>query len=230
MQFIQGSNRHQAYFTTLEEQISADNAVRPIDAFVDKLDLHKLGFASTVHKSEGRPPYAPSILLKLYLCGYLNKIRSSRTVKNECRRNVEVQWLLQSLRPNYCTIADFRKLHTKSLQSMFILYIQFLGDAELLGKTTISVDGSNFKAVNCKKNNYTQKKIDKHQPFIQDKTTKYLQEINEVDKLENKLPNDEIQIRKVAGAIKRGIIKIIYRQNTELDFKRLYLSLFIKAV
>ena len=78
MQFITGNNRHQTYFSTLEDQVGADNPVRLIDAFIDKLELPKLGFTNTIHKSEGRPPYAPSVLLKLYLYGYLNKIRSSR--------------------------------------------------------------------------------------------------------------------------------------------------------
>ena len=151
MQFIQGSNRHQTYFSTLEDQVSADNPVRLIDAFIDKLDLQKLGFTKTVHKSEGRPPYAPAVLLKLYLYGYLNKIRSSRKLEKECSRNIELQWLLQNLQPNYHTIADFRKVHATPLQSMFRLYVQFLGDAGLLGKTTIGIDGSKFKAVNSKK-------------------------------------------------------------------------------
>ena len=151
MQFIQGSNRHQSYFSTLDEQVSVDNAVRLIDAFIDKLELQQLGFIGTVHKSEGRPPYAPSVLLKLYLYGYLNKIRSSRKLEKECTRNIELQWLLKSLQPNYHTIADFRKVHPVPLQSMFKLYVQFLGDAGLLGKTTIGIDGSKFKAVNSKK-------------------------------------------------------------------------------
>ena len=94
MQFIQGSNRNQTYFATLEDQVSTDNPVRLIDAFIDKLDLPKLGFINTVHKSEGRPPYAPAVLLKLYLYGYLNKIRSSRKLEKECSRNIELQWLL----------------------------------------------------------------------------------------------------------------------------------------
>ena len=132
MQFIQGSNRHQTYFATLEDQVSADNPVRLIDAFIDKLDLQKLGFISTEHKSEGRPPYAPGVLLKLYLYGYLNKIRSSRKLEKECSRNRELEWLLQGLEPNYHTIADFRKRHAKPLQNMFKLYVQFLGDAGLL--------------------------------------------------------------------------------------------------
>ena len=130
MEFIQGSNRQQRYFSSLEEQVSSANAVRLMDAFVDKLDLLQLGFTSTVHKREGRPPYAPDVLLKLYLYGYLNKIRSSRKLEKECSRNIELQWLLQNLRPNYHTIADFRKLHAHALQNMFRLYVAFPEQAD----------------------------------------------------------------------------------------------------
>lgn len=194
MQYIQGSNRHQSYFSTLEDQVSPDNAVRLIDAFIDKLDLQQLGFSGTVHKSEGRPPYAPQVLLKLYLYGYLNKIRSSRRLEKESQRNIELQWLLQNLSPNYHSIADFRKLHASALQNMFKLYVQFLNDTGLLGKTTIGIDGSKFKAVNSKKNNYNQKKIDKHQQFIVDKTAKYLEELDQLDAAENS--SDELIIKK----------------------------------
>ena len=158
MQFITGNNRQQTFFITLEDQVAADNPVRLIDAFIDKLDLQKMGFTKTVHKSEGRPPYAPGVLLKLYLYGYLNKIRSSRKLEKECSRNKELEWLLQSLQPNYHTIADFRKVHAAPLKAMFRLYVQFLADAGLLSKTTIGIDGSKFKAVNSKKNNFNQKK------------------------------------------------------------------------
>src|SRR5450432_3891692 len=206
MQFIQGNNRHQTYFATLEDQVSPDNPVRLIDAFIDKLDLPKLGFTNTVHKSEGRPPYAPAVLLKVYLYGYLNKIRSSRKLEKECSRNTELQWLLQSLQPNYHTIADFRKLHSRPLQSMFRLYVQFLGDAGLLGKTTICIDGSKFKAVNSKKNNYNQKKIDKHRQFIEDKTAKYLEELDELDQQENVTAGDELQLKK--EKITQGLAKL----------------------
>ena len=204
MQFIQGNNRHQSYFSTLEDQVGADNAVRLIDAFIDKLELQQVGFNNTIHKTEGRPPYAPQVLLKLYLYGYLNKIRSSRKLERECSRNIELQWLLQSLQPNYHTIADFRKLHARALQSMFKLYVYFLNDADLLGKTTIGIDGSKFKAVNSKKNNYNQKKIDKHKQFIEDKTAKYLQELDELDKEENN--SDELIIRK--EKIQQGLAKL----------------------
>lgn len=206
MQYIQGNSRHQTYFSTLENQVSADNPVRLIDGFVDKLHLQKLGFTKTVHKSEGRPPYAPAVLLKLYLYGYLNKIRSSRKLEKECSRNIELQWLLENLAPNYHTIADFRKVHAAPLQAMFRLYVQFLGDAGLLGKTTLGIDGSKFKAVNSKKNNYNQKKIDKHRQFIEDKTAKYLQELDELDKEENANGTDELQIKK--EKIAQGLAKL----------------------
>ena len=204
MQFIQGSNRHQSYFSTLEEQVGADNAVRLIDAFIDKLELQKLGFTGTAHKSEGRPPYAPSVLLKLYLYGYLNKIRSSRKLEKECVRNLELQWLLKNLQPNYHTIADFRKLHPVPLQSMFKLYGQFLGDAGLLGKTTIGIDGSKFKAVNSKKANVNQAKIDKHRRFIEEKTERYLADLDNLDKEEEASGEEAIlKKEKIAEGLKK---------------------------
>ena len=206
MQFIIGNNRHQTFFSTPDEQVSNDNAARLMDAFIDKLDLQKLGFTGTVHKSEGRPPYAHGVLLKLHLYGYLNKIRSSRKLEKECSRNIELQWLLQGLQPNYHTIADFRKEHAAPLQSMFKLYVQFLSDADLLGKTTIGIDGSKFKAVNSKKNNYSQKKIDKYRQFIEDKTSKYLQQPDELDKHKNVAASDELQLKK--EKITQGLAKL----------------------
>src|SRR5437867_1841275 len=116
MQFIQGANRKQTYFATLEDQISPDNPVRLMDAFIDKLELEKLGFNNTIHRSEGRPPYAPGVLLKLYLYGYLNKIRSSRKLEKECGRNIELQWLLQSLQPNYHTTSRLSQSSSPAIE------------------------------------------------------------------------------------------------------------------
>ena len=129
-------------------------------------------------------------------------------MEKECLRNIELQWLLQQLQPNYHSIADFRKVHAQPLQHMFKLYVQFLGDAGLLGKTTIGIDGSKFKAVNSRKNNYNQKKIDKHQQFIADKTNKYLQELDELDKQEN-AADDGLQIKK--EKIAQGLAKLKQR-------------------
>jgi hypothetical protein len=121
------------------------------------------------------------LLLKLYLYGYLNKIRSSRKLEQECKRNVELRWLMQELVPNYHSIADFRKNHHQALKNLFKLYLQLLSELNLLGKQTIAVDGSKFRAVNSRKNNYNQKKIDKHQAMINEKADRYLKELDEFD-------------------------------------------------
>lgn len=206
MKFIEGINRNQTHFTTPNDQVAADNPVRLMDAFVEKLDLEELGFRGTAHKSEGRPSFAPGVLLKLYLYGYLNKIRSSRKLQKECTRNIELQWLLEGRQPNYHTLADFRKVHAQPLQSMFRLYVQFLDEAGLLGKSIIGIDGSKFKAVNSKKNNFSQKKIDKYRQFIEDKTARYLQELDELDQQEDNKGSEEVQVRK--EKIAEGLLKL----------------------
>jgi hypothetical protein len=137
------------------------------------------------------------------LYGYLNKIRSSRKLEKECGRNTELQWLLQHLVPNYHTIADFRKLHAQALKNMFQLYVQFLSEAGLLGKTTLAADGSKFKAVNSKKNNYNQKKIDKHLELIEDKTARYLQELDELDQQESHTDELAVKKEKIAEGLKK---------------------------
>src|SRR5215211_8440576 len=116
MKHIEGRDRFEKQLLCLDDFIKADDPVRLLDAFVDKLDLQALNFSHVVHKSEGRPPYHPSLLLKLYLYGYINHIRSSRRLEEECTRNVQLHWLLHGLTPNYHTIADFRKLHPSQLK------------------------------------------------------------------------------------------------------------------
>jgi len=212
MDYIKGTNRQQSYFSTLDLQIAADNAVRLIDAFVEKLDLKQLSFIREGErhlKTEGRPPFAPQVLLKLYMYGYLNKIRSSRKLERECSRNVELQWLLQGLQPNYHTIANFRKNNATALQNMFRLYVQFLGDAGLLGKTIVAVDGSKFRAVNSKKNNYNQNKIDKYSQWIAQKISGYLTELDTLDAAENKTA-EEFQVQQTK--IKEGLEKLKERK------------------
>jgi transposase len=203
MQFKQGTNRNQTSFTTLDQQVAADNAVRIIDAFVDKLDLQKLGLSNINHKSEGRPPFAPQLLLKLYLYGYLNKIRSSRKLEQECYRNIELRWLMQELTPNYHSIADFRKNNSHALKSLFKLYVQFLDELNLLGKQTIGIDGSKFRAVNSSKNNYNRRKIEKHQAMIQQKADQYLKELDELDKDETDDSGPSFRKEEVEAALQR---------------------------
>jgi transposase len=211
MKFIQGSNRDQIQMMCLNDYISTDNAVRFIEAFVQKIELDKIGIIQhptpkqqhAKYNLGGAPQYHPSLFLKLYLYGYLNKIRSSRKLELECTRNLELRWLMQEIVPNYHSIADFRKNNPTALKALFKLFVQFMCDANLIGKTTIALDGSKFRAVNSKKNNYNQKKIDKHQQFIEDKTNAYLQQLDELDKQENKTDVDSLQREKINEGLQK---------------------------
>jgi len=193
MHYIQGTDRFQLTFSSLDDFVDNDNPVRVIDAFINKLDLDLLGFGSKPPKQnqgleqkpsnpiDGRPSFHPKTLLKLYFYGYFNGIRSSRRLERECMRNIEVRWLINGLTPNYHTIADFRKDNPKALKNCFKLYTTFLQDAGLIGSKTLAVDGSKFRASNSKKNNYSQSKIDRHLTYIEQKTEEYLQQLNQAD-------------------------------------------------
>jgi transposase len=132
--------------SSLEDAISQDNQVRFIDAFVSFVDLPKLGFELKTLKKEGRPSYNIKTFLKIYLYGYLNGIRSSRKLEKECYRNIEMQWLLEDIRPNYHSISDFRKDNPLALKNLFKLFVSFLKDADLIGCETIAIDGTKSRA------------------------------------------------------------------------------------
>ena len=177
MPIITSQNRTQIEFKSLEDFIEKDNTVRFIDAFVEKLELDKLAFITKPVKVEGRPSYTNQLFLKIYFYGYLNGIRSSRKLAKECMRNIEMQWLCNGLTPNYHSIADFRKNNPKALRNTFKLFVLFLKEADLLGCQTIAIDGTKARAHNSKKNNYNQKKIDRHFAYIEEKTNQYLKEL-----------------------------------------------------
>jgi len=175
-----GNNRNQVQMMSMNDFICHDNPVRLIDAFVDKIDLSRLE-VKIPNAVEGRNAYHPSSLLKLYLYGYMNRLRSSRKLEKECERNIEVRWLLQELTPCYKTIADFRKNYPHVLKSIFRLFVGFMKEAELIGGETLAIDGSKFRAVNSKKNNYNQKKIERHQEYIDHQAEQYLKELDRAD-------------------------------------------------
>ena len=181
MQHITGISRHQMRISSLEDAISPDNQVRFIDAFVNSIELSKLGFEVQTLKTEGRPSYNSQVFLKLYLYGYLGGIRSSRKLEKECIRNIEIQWLLEAVRPNYHSISDFRKNNPVALKNLFKLFVCFLKDANLIAGETIAIDGTKSRAHNSKKANYNQKKIDKHLGYIEAKTQEYLAALDQND-------------------------------------------------
>ena len=204
MPTILGLDRFQITFSTLEDAISADNEVRFIDAFVEKLDLKKLEIKSlcqTEKQKAGRASFEDALFLKLYLYGYLNGIRSSRRLEKEAIRNVELQWLLKGLQPNYHSIADFRKINPNALKNLFKLFVLFLKDAGLIGGQLMAVDGTKIRGNNSKKNNYNAKKIERHLAYIETKTEEYLQLLETADQDENTASG--IQITEVAAKLER---------------------------
>ena len=132
--------------------------MRVIDAFVDALPLLEMGFKGVAPKATGRPSFDPAHLLKLYLYGYYNRIRSSRKLEKECRRNLEVQWLLGGLTPAYYTIADFRKQHPHQLKKVFSAFVAFLKEVHLLKGKYVAIDGTKLRAQNSRKNNFNQRR------------------------------------------------------------------------
>jgi transposase len=194
MNYQQGIPREQMSMMSLESEISADNAVRVIDLFVDQLDLNKLGFNKISYKPEGRPPYQAADMLKLYYYGYLNRIRSSRKLEAECRRNIEVWWLLRELKPGYHTIADFRKDNADALKNAFKIFVSFLKGQDLFSKELIAVDGTKLRAQNNNKNNFNEARLKKHLAYIDNKAEAYMKELNDYDAAEDKQASDPIAI------------------------------------
>lgn len=172
MKFIKGKNRDQIEFFSLDGVVDLDNEVRLIDLFVDSLGLSGFGF-KTDFVDNGRPAYHPSDLLKLYLYGYLNRIRSSRQLEKECRRNLEVMWLMRGLIPDHNTIANFRKDHPKAIQKVFRSTVELARHFDLIGGKLIAGDSTKLRAQNSKKNNFNEKKIERHIAYIDAKLEEY---------------------------------------------------------
>jgi transposase len=187
MPHLQGTDRNAVLSLppTLDQYIAPDNPARVIDAFVDQLDLQALGFKRATANRRGRPSYAPADLLKLYLYGYLNRIRSSRALERETRRNLEVMWLLKQLTPDFKTIADFRKDHHHLFQPVFREFMLLCKEWELLGGELIAVDGSKFKAVNNKARNFTRPTLQRLIGEIDTKVAAYLQQSEDSDQNES---------------------------------------------
>jgi transposase len=186
MGYIAGLAREQLVLfpESLDDYLALDNPVRFIDAWVDTLEMAALGFADTVPAETGRPGYDPGLLLKLYLYGYLNRIRSSRKLEQECQRNVEVMWLLGKLAPDHKTIADFRKDNLTAFKETFKAFCLLCRELELFGGELIAIDGSKFKAVNSAKRNFTQTKVKQYLAEMEARLTAYLQELDQADQTE----------------------------------------------
>lgn len=182
MKYIQGQNRSQIqlFTLTLDDAIEADNEVRLIDAFVSHLDLEELGFDMQAGEN-GRPSYHPGDLLRLFIYGYLNRIRSSRSLEKECKRNIETMWLLKQLKPDHNTIANFRRDNPKAIKRVFKETVRIAKYFNLIGGQLLAGDGTKLRAQNSKKNNFNQKKIDRHLQYIENKLDEYNQALAKED-------------------------------------------------
>lgn len=182
MQFIQGKNRAQISFYTqsLDDTIDQDNEVRMIDLFVESIKLSDFNF---VYKttSEGRPAYNPKDLLKLFVYGYLNSTRSSRVLERECKRNIEVMWLMKELAPDHNTISNFRRDNEKAIRKVFRYTVSIAKQFELIGGKLIAGDSTKMRAQNSKKNNFNPKKIERHLIYIENKLDEYTQALEVAD-------------------------------------------------
>lgn len=194
MKYIQGQNRAQTFLfpVTLDDAVDAGNEVRLIDLFVDSLKLGEFGFKVDFIEN-GRPAYHPADLLKLYIYGYLNRVRSSRQLEKECKRNIEVMWLLKNLQPDHNTISNFRRDNPKAIKTVFRETVKIAKYFNLIGGTLIAGDSTKLRAQNSKKNNFNQKKIDRHLEYIENKLSEYNKALAENDGDEKEKIKKEIK-------------------------------------
>jgi transposase len=186
MGYIEGEDRKQTLLfpEVLEDYIGEDNPVRFIDVYVEGLELIGMGFERAIPKETGRPPYNPGDLLRLYVYGYLNRTRSSRQLEREAGRNVELMWLMRKLRPDFKTIADFRRDNPQAIKKVCREFTLWCKRLELFGGELVAIDGSKFVAVNSPKRNFTEKKLKRMIDEIDGKIDQYLKELDRQDKQE----------------------------------------------
>lgn len=210
MSFIQGTDRNQVtlFPDTLDDYVGENNEARAIDAFVDSLDMASMGFKAEAAK-EGRPGYDPRDMLKLYMYGYLNHIRSSRRLQKEAARNVEVIWLLKKVVPNFRCIADFRKDNAKAIKEVFKAFVRLCSKADLLSRESVVIDGSKFRAVNADNKSYVSSNVTKVLLDVEEKINQYMEELDKADTAESK-----------PGSLTRtditSVIEYLERRKTQL--------------
>lgn len=181
--FVEGLDRGQStlFPECLEDWIDEDNPVRAVDVFVDELDLGELGFSGVAPEATGRPSYHPSVLLKLYIYGYLNRVQSSRRLEREGGRNVEVLWLTGRLVPDHKTIADFRKDNGPAIKKVCARFVELCRAIGLLTTAGVAIDGSKFKAVNNRDKNFTRGKVERRRAQLEESVARYLAQLDTAD-------------------------------------------------
>jgi len=206
MQHIQGQNRNQIKIICLDQIVEKESLVRIIDAFVDMLDLEQFGFSYFKLNKEGRPPFHPSTMMKIYLYGYQNGIRSCRKLEKACTTNIEMMWLVNEQRPHYKTIAEFRKDNPKAFKKVFRYFVALLKDWKLIDGKTIAIDSFKIRAQNSLKNNFNERKVKRHIDYIDNKIAEYEQALDEEFDEETK---DKLEHNKKKKANYQSIGKLL---------------------
>lgn len=194
MSYIKGFDRNQAILIpeTIDLLIDQNHEIRFIDTFVNSLNVVDFGFKDIRNNKNGRPPFHPKDLLKLYIYGYLNKIRSSRGLEKECKRNIELIWLIKGLVPDHNTISNFRRDNPKAIKKVFRATVNIAKNLDLIGGILLAGDGTKLRAQNSKKNNYNQKKIDRHLAYIENKLAEYCKALETADHDKKKIIESKI--------------------------------------
>jgi len=217
MDFISGENREQSLIMPeiIDDYVAEDNTVRVIEAYINSLNLEELSFTKHEPHKTGRPMYNPKDLLKLYIYGYMNRIRSSRRLENESKRNLEVIWLLCKLTPDHKTIARFRHDNTKALKNVFRDFVKLCMKLGLYGKELIAIDGSKFKAVNSHRRCFTEEQIQKKIKKLTEKIDEYLEEMDSNDAAEDTVRSEKTkaEIVRIISSMKER--KELYQQYAD---------------
>src|SRR4030095_2030465 len=184
--FVEGTDRGQRTLVAecLEDWICEDNPVRVIDVFVEGLDLAEHGFSGVDPEATGRPSYHPSVLLKLYIYGYLSRVQSSRRLEREAGRNVEVMWLTGRLVPDHKTIAAFPKDNGQAIRQGCARFVDLCRQIGLLATASVAIDGSKFKAVNNRDKNFTRGKVERRRAQLEESVARYLDQLDTADRHE----------------------------------------------
>ena len=201
--FIDGEDRMQATLLphSLEDYVGEENPVRVVEVFIDELDLAALGFSGMTPAATGRPAYHPSTLLKIYLYGYLNRVQSSRRLEREAQRNIELMWLTGRLAPDFKTIADFRKDNGIAIRTVCGQFVELCRRLKLFTGAVVAIDGSKFKAVNNRDQNYTVAKVTGRMEQVNASIARYLRALDRADREESDIAEAKsIRLKeKIAG-------------------------------
>ena len=192
--FVEGIDRSQStlFPAMLDDYVAEDNLVRAVDAFVEGLDLGKLGFGRVAPLEKGRPSYHPATLLKIYIYGYLNRVPSSRRLERECQRNIELVWLTGQLAPDFKTIADFRKDNGKAIGEVCRTFVVLCRELDLLSVASVAIDGSKFKAVNARDKNFTEAKMRRRLERIDESIARYMAQLETADRHGDAVPEAKV--------------------------------------